>query len=356
MRDYTGKTIFIGIDVHKSTYSVTAICDQEVIKRDRLRASPEGLVNYCLKYFKGARIKSAYEAGFSGFCLHRFLIQHGIENIVVHAASIEISSRDSVKTDKRDSLKIASHLSTNRLRPVFVPSLEREDKRNLTRLREVFVRQKTRTACQLKSLLHYHGLIPLDQSPTISKKWIESLKKLKVSRNLMYCIEHYTRTWLHFYEEIKHLDKKIDDEVLSDIELRNIYCSIPGIGKTAANILINELGDTLQFSNEEKLSSHAGLTPKEYSSGEHIRQGHITRQGKPILRRILVQAAWKAVKKDASLNAIFENISQRAGKKRAIVAVARVLLGRIRSCIKRKGSYFVVEPLGAPNNFLEKAI
>ncbi len=355
MRNYTGKTIFIGIDVHKSTYSVTAICDQEVIKRDRLKASPEALVQYCSKYFKGAQIKSAYEAGFSGFYLHRFLTKHNIENIVVHAASVEVSSRDFVKTDKRDSLKIATQLSTNRLRPIFVPSLEREDKRNLTRLREVFVQQKTRTACQLKSLMHYHGLIAFNESPIVSKKWIESLKSLDISKNLKSCIERYSETWLNFYEQIKQLDVEIDNEGISDVELIDIYRSIPGIGNTAANILLNELGDTSQFSNEEKLSSHAGLTPREHSSGEHVRQGHISKQGKPILRRILVQAAWKAVKKDASLKTIYENISQRAGKKRAIVAVARTLLGRIRSCIKRKGFYCVVEPIKKSDELLENA-
>ena len=356
MREYTGKTIFLGIDVHKATYSVTAICEGEVVKRDRLSSSPQILVNYCLKYFKGARIKSAYEAGFSGFSLHRFLINHSIENIVVHAASIEVSSRDVVKTDKRDSMKIASHLSDNRLHPIFVPSVDREDKRNLTRLREVFVRQKTRTACQLKSLLHYHGLMPYNLSPLVCEKWIESLKDLDVSQNLKNCIERYSSTWRHFSKQIKELDIQIEKESLPDFLLKKIYCSVPGIGVKAASILINELGDTLQFSNENKLFSHAGLTPREHSSGEHKRQGSISKQGKPILRRILVQAAWKAVKKDASLQNHFERVSQRAGKKRAIVAIARILLSRIRSCVKRQGLYYTLEPKKESKEPYKKAI
>ena len=110
MRDYTGKTVFIGIDVHKKTYAVTCICESVVVKRDTLPASSVILVKYLHTYFTGAKLKTVYEAGFSGFVLHRYLLSNGIENSVVHAASVEISARDRVKTDKRDSLKLATQL------------------------------------------------------------------------------------------------------------------------------------------------------------------------------------------------------------------------------------------------------
>lgn len=342
MLDYTAKTIYVGIDVHKKSYTVSILSDGILVKRDKLAASPGMLLTYLRRGFKGAFIKSAYEAGFSGFHLHRFLIDNGVDNIVVHAASIEISARDSVKTDKRDSLKIATQLADGRLTCVYIPSIEREDKRNLTRLRESIVKQRTRIGCQLKSLLHLHGLIAYNQAPRTSVKWITSLSNLKVSKNLKYCIEAYSLSWLYFNKQLESLNKTITNEIKKDVGLMVIYCSIPGFGKTIAMILINELGDTSQFSNEEKLFSYAGLTPRENSSGEHRRQGHITKQGKPILRRILIQAAWMAIKKDLSLKETFEKLAQRVGKKRAIVGIARILLSRLRSCLKRKGKYLVV--------------
>ena len=97
-------------------------------------------------------------------------------------------------------------------------------------------------------------------------------------------------------------------------------------------MLANELEDMKQFTNEKQLFSFTGLTPREYSSGEHKRQGHITRQGRSILRKTLLLAAWVAIKKDSALLKIFERISKTAGKKRAIIAIARRLIGRIRSC------------------------
>jgi transposase len=126
MRDYTGKTIYLGMDVHKLSYSVTAVCDGEIAKRDKIIADPQTLINYCRRYFPNACIKSAYEAGFCGFSLHRTLLKNNIDNIVVHPASIEMQQNDRVKTDKKDSLKIAVQLSQNRLRGIFVPTEEKK--------------------------------------------------------------------------------------------------------------------------------------------------------------------------------------------------------------------------------------
>lgn len=133
MFDYTEKTVFLGIDVHKRTYSISAMCEGCIVKHDTLAASQEILVKYCLRAFKGAAINSAYEAGFCGFVLHRFLISQGIHNIVVHPASIEVESRNHKKTDKRDSKKIVVQLAAGRLESVYVPTLEQENRRYVSR-------------------------------------------------------------------------------------------------------------------------------------------------------------------------------------------------------------------------------
>ena len=174
----TGKTIYVGIDVHKKSYSVSVMCERTLIKRDKLIACPEVLLEY-LRKFNADCIKSAYEAGFCGFYLHRILIANDIENIVVNPASIETSAKDCVKTDKRDSLKIATQLADGRLTSVFIPSEKREDKRILTRLRDQFVKARNRTACHIKSSLHLRGLIDPLAKPRVSNKWLKSVEKDK---------------------------------------------------------------------------------------------------------------------------------------------------------------------------------
>lgn len=339
--DYTGKTIFVGIDVHKKTYSVAIICEYgELVKRDSMPAIPERLVAYLQKYFAGAKIMTAYEAGFSGFGLHRHLISQGIQNIVIHAASVEIAARDRVKTDKRDALKIAVQLQAKRLKPIHVPTIEMEDRRELTRLRTRLVRDRNRTATRLKHKAHYHSLVgPLDVKK-VSTIWIKMIRKKEMRPGLRYAIEALIQEWESFSEKIKEVEKVLAKHANEqDIAYEATYQSFKGIGKTAARLLASELGDMSQFSSESKLFSHAGFTPTEDSSGQHTRKGHISRQGKPILRCILVQCSWVAIRHDVGLREIYERIAARAGSKRAIVAVARRLIGRVRACFRKGEKY-----------------
>ncbi len=339
MKDYTGKTIFLGIDVHKKTYAVTAICEKTVIKKATLGADSEGLVAFYKKFFPGAVIKSAYEAGFSGFHLHRLLEKNGVENLVVHAAGIEVAVGDKVKTDKKDSLKIASLLEANRLKGIRVPSEEREEKRALTRLRDTLVEHRTSVASQIKAFLHQHGLIPFRDKKQVSVAWLEGLKELPMRDGLRYVLDHLVEMWRELSTKIKTLEVEMAKQAIEDHELEIVYRSAPGIGPIGARVLANELEDMSQFANERQLSSYIGLTPSEHSSGGHIRKGHISRQGKSMIRKILVLGAWTAIKRDRKLRETFERICIRAGKKKAIVAIARRLIGHIRACFKHKSLY-----------------
>ena len=106
---YEGRQVYMGLDVHREFFVASCICDGVVVKRCRMPGTVEAVISLVTKEFRGASVRAAYEAGYSGLWLHRNLIAAGIDCIVVHAASIEVSARDTVKTDKRDSLKIANH-------------------------------------------------------------------------------------------------------------------------------------------------------------------------------------------------------------------------------------------------------
>ncbi len=337
MRDYNGKTVYVGIDVHKKTYSCVSICNNEVVKRDSMPGKPEVILNYLNNAFKGAKIESVYEAGFSGFHLHRFLVSNGIENRVVNAASIEISSRDRVKTDKRDALKMGVQLSVGRLKGIHVPDENREEMRSVTRLRATMMKLRNQVGNQFKSLLFTQGLIDVNDDTTVSEKWVErkifEVKDKGFLEDFIFTAEQYQDQWMQLNNRVKEITKRMKAQSKQEQGLQDIYESVPGIGPIHARQLINELGDMKQFKNERRLFSFTGLTPCEYSSGENIRQGHISRQGNPVLRKILVESAWVAIYRDPDLKETFDRIAHRRGKKRAIVAVARRLVGRIRSCV-----------------------
>lgn len=128
------------MDVHKESYSVTAICNGLIVKRDRLPADPDELLQYCKRFFPKGSVRSAYEAGFCGFGLHRLLVENQIQNIVVHPGSVAIQMNERVKTDKRDSLKIAVQLSQGMLTGIHIPTCEQEAARSLSRLRATWTK------------------------------------------------------------------------------------------------------------------------------------------------------------------------------------------------------------------------
>ena len=160
-----------------------------------------------------------------------------------------------------------------------------------------------------------------------------------LNQNAKLRIEYLIEEWHKKTSKIKDVNAKIKEQAEIDSEIEEVYRSAPGIGPVAARILANELEDMSLFSSERALFSYTGFTPCEYSSGEHKRQGHISRQGKPILRKILVQSAWIAIRYDRDLFEIYTRICKKSGAKIAIVAIARRLIGRIRACFRNKCLY-----------------
>ena len=335
---YSEKDIFVGIDVHKKTYSVVAMADNEVMKKWTTTASPQQLVEQLLKYFKGAKIHTAYEAGFSAFVLHRELVKYGIDSIVVHVPSVEIAVNDRVKTDKRDAKKLASLLEAGRLKGIRVPTEEEELHRMLSRTRQQLVEDRVAVENKIRMKFHQLGLIDHDDNRSMSHKLVKDLLTQTFSEELTVAVKAYWAIWKSLDEQIAKLDERLKHQAKSDPN-EKIYRSAPGIGRISARVLSNELGDMSQFKNERQLFSYTGLTPSEYSSGENIRKGRISRQGNSRVRAILVEIAWRAIKKDKALAMFFERLYPHTGKKRAIVAVARKLIGRVRAAFRQGQNY-----------------
>jgi len=332
-RDYQEKKVFVGIDVHKRTYSLVAICEEVIVKRWSMKADVEACRAALIKFFAGANISSVYEAGFSGYSLHRELLKHGIGNIVISPASVQKAPNDRVKTDQLDALKMATQLSKGLLRAIDVPTEERELKREITRLRSQLVDHRVSVTLQIKSKMQYFGLMGPEDCRKISEKYLNELEKIDFKAELKLSFKILIDQWRHLSKQIKEIEREIRTQAREDKATEEIYESVPGVGLITARILANELGDLkVRFKNERELFSYTGLTPSEYSSGDSIRKGKISRCGPARIRWILTEAAWVCIRSDASLREAYERIKIRRGAKRAIVAIARKLIGRIRSC------------------------
>lgn len=337
-RLYEGKDLFIGIDVHKRTYSVAVVMERELVKKWQTLADPARLTHQLNTYFPKANLHSVYEAGFSGFRLHRELVKAGLDNRVVNAANIETTVHNRVKTDRRDALKLASLLEAGRLPGIRIPSEAQESHRLVSRTRQQLVEERTAVKNRIRMKAHQLGLIAAEDRRRMSQTFIKELLEHSPSQEFTLIVDAYWQVWQMLETQIKRLDEQLAQQANRDPN-EQTYRSAPGIGPLGARVLSNELGDMSQFNNERQLFSFTGLTPSEHSSGDSVRRGHITRQGNSRLRWILCEAAWRAIRQDQGLRDFFEHLYPRTGKKRAIVAVARKLIGRIRAAFRKHMLY-----------------
>lgn len=142
------------------------------------------------------------------------------------------------------------------------------------------------------------------------------------------------RSHLDYIERsIAKLDSAIDDMVTEHEGLISLLCTIPGVDRRSAVTVISEIGtDMTQFDSSKRLCCWAGLTPGNNESAGKKKSVRITRAG-VYLKPALVQVAHAAVKATESsyYRLKYEQISKRRGKKRAIIAIARMILTAIFS-------------------------
>src|SRR5512136_2032230 len=128
-------------------------------------------------------------------------------------------------------------------------------------------------------------------------------------------------------KRISELDNEIKIRISSRKEELNIAMSIPGIGFTAAAIILAEIGDFRDFDKSEQLASWSGLVPAVYQSADKLVTGSITKHGSRHIRRILVEVAQVIARTNKSkLKKFFLRVQAKKGHNVAAVALARKVL------------------------------
>jgi len=119
----SGEDLFVGIDLHKNRWHVTIrTVDLELFSAS-IPGTRESLQRILARY-AGHQLKAVYEAGYFGFRLHDRLVAHGIPYLVTPPSLVPQEYGNRVKTDCRDSSKLAHLLAKGMLKRVWVPSEE----------------------------------------------------------------------------------------------------------------------------------------------------------------------------------------------------------------------------------------
>jgi transposase len=324
-----GRRIALGLDVdaRHSVISALDTANGEILFQGKVKHDAEDWRRY-LAHFPDSALWACYEAGYSGFYLYRLLCELGVECHVVAPSQVPKSPNQAQqKTDRRDSLCLA-HLFLHPPRTfVRVPTEQEEQDRQLLRTREQMVRDKTRTQNRIKALLAFHH-VPWPGAGHWSLLERQALRQMELPEPLRACLDALLDTLDALSEHIQDFNRRI--VALSRTDLYHDRCArlrtISGVGLLTAMALLLEVFRPEEFASAEALACHVGLTTCEWSSGSRRRLGHITHWGSPILRRMLIEAAWTWIRKDDHAAQRFIDISDHGKRKKtAIVAMARRL-------------------------------
>jgi len=120
---------------------------------------------------------------------------------------------------------------------------------------------------------------------------------------------------------------------------RQLLRSLPGVGEVTCEVVLAELGDVQRFRSSKQVVAYAGLAPGRRESAGKAKDLGITKAGSGLLRWVLVEASWQAVRRSAHWRGIYERLKRRRGGRRAIVAVARRLL-EVMMALLRSGQEY----------------
>lgn len=318
---------YVGMDLGKKESRIAIITeDGELIER-RIHTDRERLSE-----FFGARPKSKIliEASTISEWVARLLEELGHEVVVADPNYAPMYAQRSrrVKTDRRDALALAEACRLGAYRPSHRTSDEQRHVRAVLSVRESLVRMRARFVTQAQALLSREGF----HVATGSAKCFEGrLEDLGLPEHLKQEIAPLLAIMRPLNEQIRALDHRIEELGRTDERVKRLT-TVPEIGPLTAAAFVATLDGVTRFRGAHQVEAYLGLVPREWSSSEIQRRGHITKAGHSRMRWLLVEAAWRLLlrrKKTSSqpLQDWAERIAHRRGRRVAVVALARKLGG-----------------------------
>jgi len=291
-------TLYVGLDVHKESIAVAYIAQEyhaEVVSLGTIgtrQCDIDKLIRRLQS--KTSHLVFVYEAGSCGYWLYRYLTAKGHRCWVVAPSLIPKKAGDRVKTDRRDAMQLARLMRSGDLTPVYVPAVEDEAIRDLSRAREDTLRDLKAAKLRLKAFLLRHDIRYTGRanwSPA-HLRWLSEVVCPTPAQQIVF--QEYVQTVTEQTERLGRLELELHEQVhtwrLAPVV--EALQALRGVQFTVAVTMVAELGDLTRFENPRQLMNYLGLTPSEHSSGARRQQGSITKTGNTHARRALVEGAW----------------------------------------------------------------
>ena len=337
----------IGLDVHKRSVYATAMEDNGTIIVQRNMENNMETVNGFLSDYRDHDI--VIESSTSGKYLCKELLKLNYKVHLINPAKVPEIANNYKKTDREDSFQLADVFRKGGMKEIYIPSEDIENIRSLVRYRHSLGEEITLKKNKVHALLTSYGIIIKATDP-FGKKGLREIENNY--NNLNYSDKIVLRSLLNDISLIKEREREIEAEISSRADNSNdikLLMTIPGINFYTAAGILSEIGTISRFENKLKFASYSGLIPSEHSSGEKVVKGHITKRGPSLLRFFLVETAHSLIKYTKKFKSKYMSIVRRLGKKRSIIAIARILAETIYAMLKNNVKYIERERIETIN-------
>ena len=297
MARYTS-TLYVGLDVHKESISVAYVSDAkdaEVLYLGAVGTRQSDIDKLIRQlHSKSPRLVFVYEAGPCGYWLYRYLTKKGLLCWVVAPSLIPKKPGDKVKTNRRDAVQLARLMRSGDLTPVYVPEVEDEAIRDLSRAREDAIGALKAAKYRIKAFLlrqdiRYEG--KANWGPA-HLRWLAEVVCSTPAQQIVF--QEYVRTVNEQHERLARIETELQEKAKGwrFYPVVEALQALRGVQFTVALSTVAELGDLSRFDSPRQLMSYLGLTPSEYSTGNTRRLGGITKAGNAHARRTIIEGAW----------------------------------------------------------------
>lgn len=310
---------YVGIDLHKKGFTACVMDSSGNVTHADGYKNTRKDIETLLATSKNPSF--VIEATQNWMWIVRILESKGLPVTLAHPLRTKAIASARIKTDELDAKTLAHLLRADLVPMSYIPTIEEQENRDLSRARCQLVKQQTWIKNQIHSLLTKENLIPpvTDLFGVKGRQWLD---KQELSENKSLILKEFLNLLEDTKGKISNLDEAIEKVSRGNPQME-ILKSIPGFGTITAFVLVSEIGDVRRFPSGKKLAAYLGLVPSLYQSGKTKRLGSITKLGSPYARWVLVQTAHRFVRSDIQTKLSYQTLAARRGKKKAIVAVAR---------------------------------
>jgi transposase len=333
---------YVGIDLHKKTISACVVVKErgkkKVAARKRLECKDEAGIKSWFSELGKFEVVVEATASYEWFVK---LVEPLAQRVVLaHPKKLRIIAESKRKSDRLDAQVLAEFLADDAIPLAYRPGPRVREHRRLVRWRNFIQRRITSVKNKLRHILAAYNA---DVPHLFTAEGREHLTTVKLSPSDRFVSEQLVAELEQHQERLVTANRRLREFAanapLPEREARAVLDSIPNVGPVTTDVILAELGDWRRFHSQAEVVSYAGLAPGFRESAGKAKQLGITKEGSRLLRWVMIEFAWRMVGSSRKWGGHYHRLEARIGAKKAIVAIARRLLGMTFALLRTGRKY-----------------